>query len=76
MKADSMTGKVAIVTGAARGIGREIVRELISGGARVYALDINEKAFEGIEQDVGSADGQLIRKLQDVTNAEKFTALV
>jgi NAD(P)-dependent dehydrogenase (short-subunit alcohol dehydrogenase family) len=35
----SFAGKVAIVTGAARGVGREIVRAFISAGASVVAAD-------------------------------------
>ena len=34
--------KVAIVTGAARGIGREIVRELAAAGMTVVAVDLSE----------------------------------
>ena len=33
------TGRVAIVTGAARGVGREIVAQLVSAGAQVVAAD-------------------------------------
>lgn len=39
--APSMEGKVAIVTGAASGIGRACVDELLKQGASVVALDIN-----------------------------------
>jgi NAD(P)-dependent dehydrogenase (short-subunit alcohol dehydrogenase family) len=44
-----MTGlaeKTAVVTGAARGIGAGIARELIDQGARVIAVDISEQALE------------------------------
>lgn len=36
-----LDGKVALVTGAARGLGRAYARRLATLGARVYALDIN-----------------------------------
>jgi meso-butanediol dehydrogenase / (S,S)-butanediol dehydrogenase / diacetyl reductase len=56
-------GKVAFVTGGASGIGDAIVRQLLSEGARVAVLDMNEKllddrrkefdkAFYGISGDV------------------------
>jgi NAD(P)-dependent dehydrogenase (short-subunit alcohol dehydrogenase family) len=37
-----LEGKVAIVTGAARGIGREFVRVLAQAGAKVIAADVND----------------------------------
>lgn len=38
-------GKHIIVTGAGSGMGRELTRELLRRGARVAAVDINEKAL-------------------------------
>ncbi|MCC2976674.1 SDR family oxidoreductase [Sphingomonas sp. PL-96] len=38
----SLAGQVAVVTGAARGIGRETLRLLVERGARVVATDIRE----------------------------------
>lgn len=37
--AQSLTGKVAVVTGAARGIGDTIATKLVADGAKVFALD-------------------------------------
>jgi 3-oxoacyl-[acyl-carrier protein] reductase len=37
-----VNGKKALVTGGARGIGREIVLSFLSNGASVYFIDINE----------------------------------
>jgi NAD(P)-dependent dehydrogenase (short-subunit alcohol dehydrogenase family) len=39
-RGSSLTGKVAVVTGAARGIGRAIAVEFAANGANVIALDI------------------------------------
>ena len=41
-----LTGKNAIVTGAARGLGREYALKLASLGANVGVIDINLKSFE------------------------------
>jgi NAD(P)-dependent dehydrogenase (short-subunit alcohol dehydrogenase family) len=46
-----MDGKTAIVTGAASGIGREIVRLFAAKGARVIAADIDEAGLEETRAD-------------------------
>lgn len=42
----SFKGRVALITGAARGIGAAIARELHAGGARVAVTDIDEAAAQ------------------------------
>src|ERR1700722_18190918 len=47
-----LSGAVAVVTGAARGLGIELVRHLAAEGAKILASDINE---EGLAQTVAIA---------------------
>jgi 3-oxoacyl-[acyl-carrier protein] reductase len=42
----TLAGKTAIVTGGGRGIGRAIVRQLVSAGANVMASDLDQDALE------------------------------
>jgi NAD(P)-dependent dehydrogenase (short-subunit alcohol dehydrogenase family) len=56
-----LEGKVAIVTGAARGLGREFVRVLAGAGARVVAADLNDCA-----ETVSSLHGKAIAVHTDV----------
>jgi 3-oxoacyl-[acyl-carrier protein] reductase len=70
------SGKVAIVTGAARGIGREICRELLAMGMTVVAADLREDLFEEMAADLGNPGEKLDGRKLDVSDSEAFTALV
>jgi NAD(P)-dependent dehydrogenase (short-subunit alcohol dehydrogenase family) len=49
----SLGGKVAVVTGAASGIGEAIARAFAEAGARVYVLDRDEAAGERVAREIG-----------------------
>jgi 3-oxoacyl-[acyl-carrier protein] reductase len=73
--------KVAIVTGGGRGIGREIVRELLDMGMAVVAVDLAPRADApaGNLNDLPAALGNPARlecRPMDVTDSEGFTALI
>ena len=67
--------KVAIVTGAARGIGREIARELLAMGMTVVAVDLKEELLAELPAALGNSQKLVTAKL-DVTDSEGFTKLV
>lgn len=48
-------GQVALVTGAAGGIGQAVVLRLVKDGFRVAAMDINEKGLEEVAKNGGGA---------------------
>jgi NAD(P)-dependent dehydrogenase (short-subunit alcohol dehydrogenase family) len=48
IKVEGLDGRVAVVTGAARGIGQRIAEVLAGNGAMVAALDLQAPAHEGI----------------------------
>ena len=47
-------GKVALITGAGSGIGREVSLQLASEGAQVFGVDINAAALDAVEGRVGA----------------------
>jgi len=68
--------RVALVTGAGRGIGLEIVLTLAREGARVAVNDLfQERADEGAAE-VGRAGGSAIGVAGDVTDLEAVGAMV
>lgn len=51
----SLAGRVALVTGAARGIGAAVVRAFVAEGARVGALDRDRDALDALAGPLGDA---------------------
>jgi 3-hydroxybutyrate dehydrogenase len=62
--------KVAIVTGAASGIGHEIAKTFAAEGARVVIADLNQKAADAAATEIGDKS-KAIGVVMDVTNEEQ-----
>lgn len=65
--------RLAIVTGAARGIGRAIVLELLKQGRKVAGLDLNAEQLAELEKVVAEAGYSVITKCVDITKTDKLT---
>jgi NAD(P)-dependent dehydrogenase (short-subunit alcohol dehydrogenase family) len=68
--------KVAIVTGGASGIGRELCRQLGEHGATVIAADINREGAEHVASSIAGSGGRASAALLDVTDPEATRKLV
>lgn len=64
---DRLKNKIALITGAASGIGRATVIRFVAEGARVVATDVNAAALAELTTAVSAAGGQLTTLLCDVT---------
>jgi len=53
----SLAGRVAIVTGAASGMGRATAQLLADEGAKVAAMDLNEEALQAVVEEINDNGG-------------------
>jgi len=67
-----LNGRIAVVTGAASGMGRGVALKLASEGAIVELLDRNDAA--AVVEEIRKAGGQAASTLCDVTDEEQIAA--
>lgn len=60
-------GKVAVITGAASGIGRGLAEKCISEGMKVVLADVDEEVLANTESDLRSAGGTVLATRTDVS---------
>ncbi|MBD9375708.1 glucose 1-dehydrogenase [Rhizobium sp. ARZ01] len=75
-----LTGKVALVTGAARGIGLETARLLAAAGARIALLDRDGPAVDAAASSLAAEQADIYAQTTDITDnaalANAFAATV
>jgi NAD(P)-dependent dehydrogenase (short-subunit alcohol dehydrogenase family) len=71
-----LEGRVAIVTGAASGIGRASARRLAAEGACVAIGDLDEVGAASVVAEIEAASGRAIAVRTDVSNETAFRALI
>lgn len=65
-----LNGKVAVVTGAASGIGKEIALTLARAGATIAIADLNQAGADAVAREIEQAGGKAMGVAMDVTNED------
>jgi 3alpha(or 20beta)-hydroxysteroid dehydrogenase len=70
---DRLNGKVAIITGAARGMGASHARRFVAEGAKVVLTDLNESLGKAMAEELGT---NALFVSHDVTDAQGWARVV
>ncbi|MFM0696262.1 3-hydroxybutyrate dehydrogenase [Paraburkholderia graminis] len=70
----ALKDKVALVTGAASGIGEQCARKLAADGATVVVADLNLPSATKVAEDIVRSGGRAVALSMDVTNEEAVNA--
>lgn len=68
--------KVAIITGAARGIGKATAEKFLKEGGKVVICDVNEEAINQTVEELKSISNDVIGFKVDVTNREEVDSMI
>lgn len=73
--AKPLAGRIALITGASRGIGRAVALELAQAGAHVVAMARTVGGLEELDDDIRAAGGTATLVELDLKRTEKIDAL-
>jgi len=68
--------KVAVVTGAAQGIGRAIAHRLAKDGFAIAIVDINTDVLDGVKKEIEELGGQALALKADLTRLEDIQNVI
>jgi 7-alpha-hydroxysteroid dehydrogenase len=72
----SLEGKVALITGAGRGIGAAIARGFAEAGAAVVVVSRTAEQVEGVAREISDAGGRALALTADVRDLDVLPGLV
>ena len=70
-----LEGRVAVVTGGARGIGRSVCERLSAEGAKIVAVDRSAEALDAFVLELTGRGGEALALVADIANAAEVDAL-
>ncbi len=72
----SLDGKVALITGAAGGIGQAMAQRFATEGARLVLGDLDEARVQAVAGEIGQSGADALGIAVDVTRGEQIRAMV
>jgi NAD(P)-dependent dehydrogenase (short-subunit alcohol dehydrogenase family) len=67
-------GRTAIVTGAAKGLGKSTALQLAKEGAKLAVVDIDAEKLEEVKQSISESGGEALAYAVDISQSEKVKA--
>jgi NAD(P)-dependent dehydrogenase (short-subunit alcohol dehydrogenase family) len=71
----SVTDRVAVITGAGQGIGRELSRQFAAAGATVVVADINRANADRVQREIETSGGKAIAVTVDIGDKASVDAM-
>jgi NAD(P)-dependent dehydrogenase (short-subunit alcohol dehydrogenase family) len=76
LKHGRLAGKVAVITGAGKGIGRTMAQTFAAEGAQVVIADIDEHNSQSASTEISSLGGRAHAMTVDITKLEQVQAMI
>ena len=71
----NFTGKTAVVTGAASGLGAEVAKAFAEAGANVAVVDVNEAGIKAKQEELSGKGGKILGYACDLTDFDAVQAM-
>ncbi len=72
----SLTGKVALITGGGRGIGKGIAHAFAEAGASVALVSRTREQLEGVSEEINATGGRAVALVADLTDIATHDELI
>lgn len=70
-----LSGRVAVVTGGASGIGKALAKAFVGEGMKVVLSDVEKPALEATAEELAAGGGEVASRVTDVSKPESVAAL-